>query len=278
MIRIVTDSTSDLSLERMSELKIDIAPLSVRFGEEVFQTLYEITNEEFFDKMADSEEMPSTMQVNPAQFEELFHKYIKAGDEIIVITIGAKLSGTCQSAVIASNEFEEGRIAIIDSKTASGGLALLVEQAARMRDNGKSFTEIVEAIHELVKVTKTYVILENLDFLRHGGRISPEEYVAGEKLGIKPVVQIEGIVKVVDKVKGKKGTNRFVMERLEEFDLQENSVIHVFHGNAPELADSVVELLRDKGYKNEVRNFCTGSIIGAHLGANCVGIAFAAKS
>lgn len=277
MIRIVTDSTSDLTKERMKELNIDVLPLSVRFGDETFQTLYEITNEEFFDKMAVSSEMPSTIQVNPSQFEEVFKKYIAQGDEIIGIMLGAKLSGTCQSSVIAAQECEEGKVTIIDTRNVSGGQTLLVEEAVKMRDAGKSVLEIVTHIESLLDVTRTYIILENLDFLKHGGRISSEEYVAGEKMGIRPVIQIEDTVKMVDKVKGKKGTYRFIRECLEKYGAREDTKIYLSHGNAPELADAVEKMLRENGYKQEISKFCVGPIVGAHMGANCVGFAFAGE-
>lgn len=274
LIRIITDSTSDITLERMKELNIDVLPLMVRFGEETYETLYEITNEEFFDKMAKSEEMPSTMQVNPNQFEEVFKKYIEAGDEIIGIMLGAKLSGTYQSAVIAANEFDADRITIIDTKNISVGEALLVQEAVRLRNEGKTSEEIIRYIKEMVNRTRTYLILENLDFLRHGGRISPEEYVAGENLGIRPVIQVEETVKVVDKVKGVKGTNRFILNRLQEFQVEKDSKIYLCHGNAPELAESIESMLHNNGYNNEVITCCIGPIVGAHMGANCVGIGF----
>lgn len=274
MVRIVTDSTSDITRERMKELNIDVLPLSVRFGDEIYQTLYEITNEEFFEKMKEVEEMPSTMQVNPSQFEKVFKKYVAEGDDVIGIMLGAKLSGTCQSAIIAANEFENGNITIIDTKNVSIGQALLVEEAVRLRDEGKAANEIVEYINSLIGVTRTYLILENLNFLRHGGRISPEEYIAGENLGIRPVVQIEDVVKVVDKVKGNKGTNRFILERLKEFKLHSNSKIYLCHGNAPSLAEGVKKMLRENGYDNEVITFCLGPIVGAHMGANCIGFSF----
>ena len=279
MLRVITDSTSDLTLENMKEMGIDIMPLTVRFGEEVYETIYEISNEEFFQKMASHDEKPCTSQVNPSQFEEAFSRYLNQGDDVICINIGSKLSGTFQSAVIAAREVNPkgDRISVIDTKSVSVVEIMAVEKAIAMASQGKSLVEVTEAVKEMLKRARFFIMLENLDFLRHGGRISKEEYVAGENLGIKPIIKVDDTLSVVDKVKGKKGMSRFFMQVLEENELEEDSTIYICHGNAPEMADSFQNMLVENGINNKVKIFCLGPIIGAHLGANCLGVGFLLK-
>jgi DegV family protein with EDD domain len=279
MLRVITDSTSDLTLDNMKEMGIDIMPLTVRFGEEVYETIYEISNEEFFEKMATYEEKPCTSQVNPLQFEETFARYLKQGDEIICINIGSKLSGTYQSAVIAAREVnpEGDRISVIDTKSVSVVEIMAVERAIQMASEGKSLEEVTKSVLEMLQKARLYIMLENLDFLRHGGRISKEEYVAGENLGVKPIIKVDDTLSVADKVKGKKGMGRFFLKMLEKQGLEENSTIYICHGNAPEMAESFQNTLRENGIPNKVKSYCLGPIIGAHLGANCLGVGFLLK-
>ena len=134
MVRIITDGVSDMDIRRGQELGIDVIPMRVFFGQECFRDGVDITREEFFARLASSQELPTTSQLNPEDFLEEFQKYVDQGDEIVGIFVSSELSGTCQSACIARDMVEGGEIHIVDSRTATFALALLVEEAVRMRD------------------------------------------------------------------------------------------------------------------------------------------------
>ena len=191
MVRIITDGTSDLSAQRAAELGIDVMPMRVFFGPESFLDGVDITREEFFRRLASSEELPTTSQLNPDDFLELFQRYTDQGDQVVGIFISSQLSGTCQSACIARGMVESGEIHIVDSRTVTFALALLVEEAARMRDQGLSAAEIAAGVEALAQRTKLLAIVDTLTYLKKGGRISAATAAVGGLLGIKPIVEVD---------------------------------------------------------------------------------------
>ena len=134
MVRIVTDSTCDLSPERQKALGVEVVPLSVHFGEESFLDGIDLSNEEFYARLRTAETLPTTAQVNPEEFARRFRAHVDAGDQVVGLFIASQLSGTCQSAMIARDMVDEDNIFVLDSTTVTFGLGLLVEMAARLRD------------------------------------------------------------------------------------------------------------------------------------------------
>ncbi|HOO29138.1 MAG TPA: DegV family protein, partial [Lachnospiraceae bacterium] len=173
MIRIITDSTSDISMEKAKELNVDVMALTVSFGEQSYKSGIDITNAEFYKRLVSSSELPKTAQVNPYEFEEKYKEYLDAGDEIISIHISKELSGTYQSAVIAKEALDSDKIAVLDSLNVTSALGLLVIIAAKMRDEGASMQEITDALHSYIPRLRLFVVLDTLDYVRKGGRISP---------------------------------------------------------------------------------------------------------
>lgn len=138
MIRIITDSLCDLTMDYAKELNIDIMPLTVRFGEDDFKCGIDLTNEAFYDKLTNDSNNPSTAAVNPFEFEEIFKKYIDAGDEVVAVLFSKYMSATFQSASIAAENINSDRLYLIDCETGAMGQGLLVETAVTLRDEGKS--------------------------------------------------------------------------------------------------------------------------------------------
>ena len=209
MIRIVTDSTSDLSRERREELNIESLPLSVHFGEETFRDGVDITNREFYERLAQVETLPTTAQVNPEEFAALFRKYLDQGDEVVGIFISGAMSGTCQSAAIARDMVDgEAHIFIVDSHTVTFALGLLVETAVLLRDQGLSAREIAARIEELSGRTRLLAVVDTLKYLKMGGRIRAATAVVGGLLGISPIITIEnGLVESIGKARGRKAAS-----------------------------------------------------------------------
>ncbi len=166
MIRIITDSASDITIEEAKELGVEVVPLHVIFGNDVFMDGVDISHDEFYKRLEECDELPKTSQTNPGGFVEVFEKYIKQGDEIVGIFISSKLSGTYQSSIIASDMIEDGKIHIIDSLNASMGLAVLVREAVKMRDKGKSVDEIKVEIENLIPRVKLIAVVDTLKYLK----------------------------------------------------------------------------------------------------------------
>ncbi|NLI93865.1 MAG: DegV family protein [Peptococcaceae bacterium] len=273
-IKIITDSTSDLPEYLLEELDISIVPLKVLFGEEVYRDRIDLSNPEFYAKMSGHKELPTTAQVNPGEFIEEFSKHIDGGNEIIGIFISSKLSGTFSSAVIAKETLAKGQIYLIDSKNASFGLGLMVIEAARMAKQGKTAQEIVVRLESLIDSVPFYGIIDNLENLKKGGRLSSTGAFAGNLLGIKPIISLkDGAVVMAGKARGLKKAYSWVLEDIKSknYDLNGKSVAIAHAAAKDDLAEFKQLILKE--YKpKEIIEFEIGAVIGTHTGGGCIGI------
>ena len=278
MIRIITDSLCDFTMEYAKENNIDIMPLTVRFGETDYKCGIDLSNEDFYDKLENSDETPSTAAVNPFDFEQIFTRYIEAGDEVVAILFSKYMSATFQSASIAADNIESEHLRLIDCENGAMGQALLIETAVSLRDNGCSADEIADKIRALLPRTKTYIIVDNMDYLNRGGRISKTAEPVGNQMKIHPVLQLlaDG-VKPVDKVKGRKSCNKWLITKLQDFAPDTEYKLVIGHSNAPERAETLKEQLVEAGITNEICITCIGPIVGTHIGPNCLGIGYIEK-
>jgi DegV family protein with EDD domain len=277
-IRIITDSTSDLPLERQEELGIEIVPLSVRFGSEEYIDGVTLTKQEFYKKLTECDELPTTAQVNPDQFTKVFQKHLDAGDEVIGIFISGKLSGTYQSADIAKNILGSEKIHVIDSLNVTFGLALLVYEAVKMRDKGFSAQEICDGIYDLIKRLKFYIILDTLKYLKMGGRLSSSAAFMGTMLHIKPIISlVDGAVSVVEKKKGQKAAVEWLMQNIDQLRPDPDCEV-VFGGSAaPEFVALVQNALKERGKVKSGKMVEMGAVVGTHAGPGSAGLAFIAE-
>ena len=275
MIRIITDSLCDLTMARARELNIDILPLLVRFGEEEYRCGIELTNEQFYEKLATSLVSPTTAAVNPYEFEEIFERYLNAGDDVVAILFSRHMSATYQSAVIAAENIHSERLHLIDCKNGAMGQTLLIETAAAMRDEDMTAVEIQERITALLPRTMTYIVIDTMEYLKRGGRISKSAALLGGLMKLHPVLQVvaDG-AKPVDKVKGKKSCNAWLINKLKEEAPDTAYKLVIGHSNAPERADAFRDQIREAGITNEVFITCIGPVVGTHIGPNCLGIGY----
>ena len=275
MIRIITDSLSDLTLERGKELNIDIMCLNVRFGEEDYVCGKEMTNEQFYQKLETSPHSPASSAVNPAAFSEVFSRYLKAGDDIVCVMFSSQMSATCQNAVIAASEFDSPHIRIIDCENASMGQGLLVETAVKLRDRGLDADQIEKEIRALLPRVNTYIVVESMEYLKRGGRISGSKALVGSLLRVHPVLKIlaDGAAPI-DKVKGRKSCNAWLINRLLDEPADPDYPIVIGHSNARERAEQFEEELKNAGVSGEFITNCIGPIVGTHIGPNCLGIGY----
>ena len=275
MIRIITDSLCDLTMARARELNIDILPLLVRFGEEEYRCGIELTNEQFYEKLATSLVSPTTAAVNPYEFEEIFERYLNAGDDVVAILFSIHMSATYQSAVIAAENIHSERLHLIDCENGAMGQTLLIETAAAMRDEDMTAVEIQERITALLPRTMTYIVIDTMEYLKRGGRISKSAALLGGLMKLHPVLQVvaDG-AKPVDKVKGKKSCNAWLINKLKEEAPDTAYKLVIGHSNAPERADAFRDQIREAGITNEVFITCIGPVVGTHIGPNCLGIGY----
>ena len=278
MIRIITDSTCDLRPAHRETLGVDVVPLSVHFGDEVFRDGVDITNGEFYRRLRTAETLPSTSQVNPEVFADLFRSYVEQGDQVVGIFLSSALSGTFQSALIARDMVGMGEIHLVDSRTTTFALALLVQQAARLRDEGRSAREIAAEVTALSGRTRLLAMVDTLKYLKMGGRINTATAVVGGLLGINPIITIEhGLVESVGKGRGRKAAFQWMVKFME--DEGADLSLPVAFGSS----DSAEAMAECEGFFRPVigdtpfSECDIGSVVGTHAGPGAAGIVYFVK-
>ena len=211
--RIIVDSTADLFTELKS--RVDVVPLTVHFGEEEYLDGVTIDHKTFYEKLIESDVLPTTSQATPDSFIKEFQKIKENGDSAVVITISSKLSGTYQSAVIAAEDFDN--IYIVDSGSAAIGSGILAERALKLADDGINAREIAKLLNEEKEKIVIIALFDTLEYLKKGGRISKTAAFAGSVLNIKPVLSvIDGEITVLGKARGSKMGNNLLVEEIEK--------------------------------------------------------------
>lgn len=281
MIRIIIDSACDMPKTKADELKLDFLPLKTIFGDEEFLDGINITHEEFYKKLEDNKVNPTTSQVSPADYEDIYEDVKKCGDTGIVITLSSKLSGTYQSANIAREDYEDC-IHIIDSETVTLGEQLLILYACQLRDTGLSAVEIVAALEDKKKDIRVVAALDTLEYLQRGGRISKTVAVAGNLLSIKPVIAIEnGEVSLIAKARGAKNAQTQVTEAIKRYGKIDFSMpaAYVYSGLNDESLQKYMNDVENtwEGQTDAIPVYSIGSSIGTHAGPGAYGMAFFVK-
>ena len=275
-VKIVIDSTTDIVPEL--EDKFEVVRLTVNFGNEEFVDGETITRDEFYAKLIESDVMPTTSQATPEAFEKAFKKIVENGDEIICITLASKLSGTYQSACIAAEEFS-GKIRVIDGKSVAIGTAILAEYALSLAEKGLSVEEIEKSVLEKREDIIIVALIDTLEYLKKGGRLSKAAAFAGGILNIKPVVSVEdGEINILGKARGSKQGNNFLVKEIEkaggvDFKMP---VLLGYTGHDRYMLEKYVEDSRFLWEENvdDLRETCIGSVIGTHVGPGAIAVAF----
>ncbi|MCF0130120.1 MAG: DegV family protein [Pseudobutyrivibrio sp.] len=276
-IKIITDSASDI-LQNQYDC-VEVIPMSIAFGNQEYKDGVELSRQEFFEKMIESEELPKTSQVTPVQFEEYFRKIKTTGDEAVVITMSADLSGTYQSACIAADEFEDC-ITVVDSRTVCIGEHILIKKAMELISDNKTRQEIAIELEAIKDKIHVIALLDTLEYLRRGGRVSNVAGYIGEALSIKPVIAIaDGGVKVLGKARGSKNGNNLLNTQVASCGgIDYESPIAVAYSG---LSDAVLEkYLEDNKELWENRTAeplikgQIGGTIGTHAGPGAIAVAF----
>ncbi len=279
MIRIVTDSTCDLDKDTVRELKIDLIPMTVHFGEESFVDGVTLTKEIFYEKLSSAAKLPTTSQLNPMDIHERVKPFLDQGDDVVAIFLSSALSGTFQSAVIAADMADSDRFFLVDSENVTFGLGLLLRIACRMRDEGRSAEEICEEINSLKKRVRLIAVVDTLKYLQMGGRISATTAVIGNLLGINPLVGvIEGKVEAIGKVRGKKAAYRHLLTLCEQETPDPAYPLYFGHSRAPETMEELQEFITSHlNSSAEIYSTEIGPVVGTHVGPGAAGLAYIAR-
>lgn len=277
-VRIIVDSSTDVGEQYRSQ--IEVVPLTLHFGDQEYFDGVTIDKQEFYRKLVESDVLPTTSQATPAMFDSVFREVAAAGDSAVVICLSSKLSGTYQSACIAAEDYEN--IYVVDSLSVAIGTGVLAEYAVRCAEEGMPASLIASLVTQRREDICVIALLDTLEYLKKGGRISKTVAFAGGVLNIKPVVTVtEGEVALIGKARGSRNGNNLLVEKIRQaggvdFALP---VLLGYTGLSSALLDKYVEDSRElwQDALEEIPRSLLCSVIGTHVGPGAVAAAFFKK-
>lgn len=275
-IRIITDSSSDLDLTTARDWNVEVVPMSIQFGEQSFLDGTQLEKARFYELLADNKESPSTAQPAPADFLERLEEVRAANDEAVVITLSSALSGTYQSALIAKDMCDYGPVYVVDSLSATAGVQLLVDYACRLRDLGLTAKEIAEKLEAVKSRIRIFAVIDTLEYLRRGGRLSSLQAGLGTVTKLKPIIAVrEGAVVVVGKSFGSVAAGKQLLKFLSEHPVDGSFPAFALYSDDKSRVDDFLPRLEELGILPKDLHFCElGPTIGTHVGPGVVGMAY----
>lgn len=278
---IMADSTSDLTQSLIQTRDIKIIPLYVNFGEQSYKDGTDITTEELYKKVDELGYLPKSSAISPGDFMMAFEPYIEQGYDIVLLTIGSKLSGTYQAALVANDTVEANRVHIIDTNNLSSGGGLLVLKACDLRDQGLSASDIKQAVDQITPRVRSQFAIQTMDYLYKGGRCSALSMFLGSVLAIKPIIQVnDGKLDVYKKSVGKmtRALDIMLEDYFNLFDQIDKDYVMITHSLADKSAEYMKSKIVEKGLvPNQLLETQAGCVISTHCGKGTIGILYILK-
>ena len=279
-LRILVDSTFDFTPEQLELTGIEVVRLHVNFGGEDFVDGVDITPEGFYERLIESDALPTTSQAAPADFAEAFERLTANGDEVVCLTISSKLSGTYQSAMIAAADFE-GRVRVVDTLNVALGAQILARYALRLASGGRGMDEVADELERVKGRVHIIALLDTLEYLKRGGRISAATAAVGGVFSIKPVITIrDGAVAVIGKARGSKNGENLLSQLIEKHGV-DFTMPYVLGYTG--LSDALLQKYKADsarlwvGYAKDLPVSIVGSVVGTHAGPGAIAVAFFGK-
>ncbi len=275
-VKIIVDSTADVN--ETIRNRLTVVPLTVHFAEEEYIDGVTIDHKTFYEKLIESDVLPSTSQPTPAAFAQIYKNIIEAGDTAVVLTISSKLSGTYQSAMIAAEDYE-GSIYVVDTLSVTVGAGILAEMAVQLCDSGMDAKSIADLLQQQRDQVCVIAMLDTLEYLKKGGRISKAVAFAGGLLSIKPVISVDkGEIQILGKARGSKmGNNLLAQEINKAGGVDFNKPIMLGYTG---LSDMLLKKYMEDSKQYWENGFdklpvtVVGSVIGTHAGPGAIAVAF----
>jgi DegV family protein with EDD domain len=273
VVRIVTDSTADLSQEQQQRAGITVVPLNVRFGDEVFKDHVELTGDQFFEKLKASTQLPKTSQPPVGAFEEVFRTFREAGEDVVSVLISSKVSGTYGAAEMAAKAVDGEHIEVIDSLTTSMALGFLAIEGANLAAGGADRRTVADKVRQLVPKAKVLAAIDTLTYLERGGRIGRATALMGSLLHFKPLITLQdGEVAPLGRARGRAQAIDKLVELLKRDGKISN--LAVLHGGAQADAEKLRERIAGDYPGMEIPLAETGAVIGTYTGPGVIGFVY----
>ena len=279
MVRLITDSSADLEPKEYEQLNITCIPLSVFFGEKEYQENVNLSKDQFYDLLA-SGEYPKTSQPAPQLLLDLFEDAKAAGDEALYISISGAISGTYQTACATKEMVDCEDCHVLDSKNATGGLRVILDYAAKLRDVGKTAKEIFAGVQSIQNKIVLYACMDTLEYLYRGGRISQTVYKLGTLAQVKPIIRVteEGAIEVPAKAMGMRKGMDYLCKRVEAQKPSKEHNFYAMYTGERSNGVALAEKFRAMGYDiPDEKIINVGAAIGSHVGPNACGMVYVAE-
>ncbi len=275
-IHVVTDSGSDLPKEVREKYNIHVVPLTIQFGEDIYVDGIELSAKAFYQALKEALVLPSTCQPSPADFVKCYESISKPGEHIISVHLSSELSGTYQSAVLASTMLEDRHIHVLDSKSASIGIGLVTLAVAEAVQNGASVEDAVKEGERVIEEIEVFFVVDTLEYLRRNGRIGAASAIVGSLLNIKPVLTLkDGIVTPYDKIRGKSRALKEISDIFKRYlTAHPNRKVRIGITHADSISEANIirdELISDFDMKDILIEYI-GATIGVHVGPGTVAL------
>ncbi len=276
MIRILVDSASDCRKEDGLDLKI--IPIAITLDGRQYYDGVDLDRDTFYQLLTSSSDFPKTSQPSPQEFADIFEEAKQAGDDVIYISISSALSGTYQSACIAKNIADYDRVHIIDSRSATHLIRVMAQHALAMRDSGCTAEEIAAELESFKNRVKVYAVVDTLEYLYRGGRLSRASAAIGTITNVKPILTVceDGTVGSIGKCIGKAKAMQFLLRQLENAQPDPDFPIYSLYSYGIENCEALEDTLRDAGYPAAER-LQIGPTIGTHTGPGVCGVILVTK-
>ena len=276
-IQFIIDSTTNVA-EKIKN-RFTVVPLTVHFGDQEYVDGETIHAQRFYEMLIESDTLPTTSQPTPDAFARVYENALKEADQLIVLTIASRLSGTYQSATIAAMDFPKDKVFVVDTKNVAIAAGILAEQALRLADEGYTAAEIVSHLERERDNVRLVALVDTLEYLQKGGRLSKAVAIAGTLLSIKPVISVDdGEIKVLGKARGSKQGNNLLVQEIEKaggVDFRKPLLLG-YTGLSDHLLKKYVEDSSHlwQGNRDRLEACVIGSVIGTHAGPGAVAVAF----
>lgn len=271
-----TDSAADFDPAVAKRRQVDVVPMSIQFGSASFLAGKNLSNEVFYQLLKEGKENPTTSQPTPAAFLRYFEEVKAAGDQAVVILLSGALSGTLQSAEIAKEMCEYEQIYIVDSRTATAGVQILVNFACKLRQSGLPAASIAAEVERLKDRVRIFAVIDTLEYLRRGGRLSGFQAGLGTVTKLKPTIAVrDGAVAIAGKSFGMAAAVKHLMKLLEEHPIDDDFPSYFLYSDDKGTEELLLPKLKERGRLPLRLHYCgVGSAIGTHIGPGALGIAY----
>ena len=273
MVRIVTDSTADLTPEQQRAAGITVVPLNVHFGDQVFRDHVDLTTDEFFRRLKASSQLPRTSQPSVGAFEEAYRTLLEGGDEIVSVHLSSKVSGTFNSALMAAQSVGDGKVDVVDSLSTSMALGFMALEAADLARAGRDRQTVAECLRGLVAKARVICVVDTLTYLERGGRIGKARALLGSLLNVKPILQLkDGEVVPLGRARGRPQALNRLVELLERDG--KVSRLAIMHGAAKSDAEQLRARVASTYPGVDIQLTEIGAVLGTHTGPGVIGFTY----